>query len=255
MNMNFDTSAIAQYNSKSQIIRVMSENWVAENMYCPCCGHASLRHLKNNLPVADMQCENCGEIFELKSKQGNIGKKIAAGAYEAMIQRINSITNPDLLILQYTQDYSVSALTLIPKFFFVPSIIEKRKPLGPDARRAGWVGCNILFTEIPAQGRIPIITDGRFVDKEEVVNRYQKVKALQTDNIESRGWMFDVLNCVNKTVSDVFELKDIYAYADTLKALHPDNNNIEPKIRQQLQILRDKGFIEFLGRGRYRKII
>ncbi|MBQ1398560.1 MAG: restriction endonuclease, partial [Clostridia bacterium] len=36
---------------------------------------------------------------------------------------------------------------------------------------------------------------------------------------------------------------------------HIHNNNIEAKIRQQLQILRDKGFIEFLERGHYRKII
>lgn len=255
MNMKFDTSAIAQYNSKSQIIRVMSENWVAANMYCPCCGHDSIRHLTNNLPAADMQCDNCGEIFELKSKKGKIGKKIAGSAFDTTIQRINSITNPNLLILQYTQDYSVSALTLIPKFFFVPSIIEKRKPLGPNARRAGWVGSNILFTKIPDQGRIPIITDGQFANKEEVVNRYRKVKVLRTDNIESRGWMFDVLNCVNRIASDVFDLKDIYAYADVLKALHPDNNNIEPKIRQQLQVLRDKGFIEFLSRGRYKKAL
>ena len=39
-----------------------------------------------------------------------------------------------------------------------------------------------------------------------------------------------------------------------LQARHPQNNNIRPKIRQQLQVLRDKGVIEFLGRGLYRKI-
>jgi len=30
------------------------------------------------------------------------------------------------------------------------------------------------------------------------------------------------------------------------------NHNIRPKIRQQLQILRDLGFLEFLGDGSYR---
>jgi type II restriction enzyme len=34
--------------------------------------------------------------------------------------------------------------------------------------------------------------------------------------------------------------------------LHPQNRNIEAKIRQQLQMLRDHGLIEFLGNGRYR---
>lgn len=36
---------------------------------------------------------------------------------------------------------------------------------------------------------------------------------------------------------------------------HMNNYNIEAKIRQQLQILRDKGFIEFSGRGHYKKQI
>ena len=37
------------------------------------------------------------------------------------------------------------------------------------------------------------------------------------------------------------------------KIRHPENNNIEAKIRQQLQFLRDKGFIQFLSPGQYKK--
>jgi type II restriction enzyme len=33
---------------------------------------------------------------------------------------------------------------------------------------------------------------------------------------------------------------------------HPDNRHVPDKIRQQLQVLRDLGFVEFLGGGRYR---
>ena len=39
-----------------------------------------------------------------------------------------------------------------------------------------------------------------------------------------------------------------------VKEKHINNNHIEAKIRQQLQLLRDKGYIEFLERGHYRKI-
>ena len=46
----------------------------------------------------------------------------------------------------------------------------------------------------------------------------------------------------------------MYQFEDILKVKHPRNNNIRPKIRQQLQFLRDKGFIEFLGDGKYRKV-
>ena len=40
-----------------------------------------------------------------------------------------------------------------------------------------------------------------------------------------------------------------------LKNKHPENNFIKDKIRQQLQNLRDKGFIEFTSRGNYKKIL
>ncbi|MBI5242579.1 MAG: hypothetical protein HY922_02705 [Elusimicrobia bacterium] len=40
--------------------------------------------------------------------------------------------------------------------------------------------------------------------------------------------------------------------SDRLSELHPNNRHVRPKIRQQLQVLRDLGFVAFLGRGRYR---
>ena len=42
---------------------------------------------------------------------------------------------------------------MVPKHFFVPDIIEKRKPLAETARRAGWIGCNIVLKNIPNEGR------------------------------------------------------------------------------------------------------
>jgi type II restriction enzyme len=37
-----------------------------------------------------------------------------------------------------------------------------------------------------------------------------------------------------------------------LAELHPDNHNVQPKIRQQLQELRDLDLLEFLRGGEYR---
>ena len=63
----------------------------------------------------------------------------------------------------------------------------------------------------------------------------------------------DVLECVNQISSEEFSLADVYTFSDMLKNKHPDNHNIEAKIRQQLQCLRESDVIEFLERGRYRK--
>ena len=64
----------------------------------------------------------------------------------------------------------------------------------------------------------------------------------------------DILNCVTSIKSADFFLEDIYGFESQLKLKHPDNYHIQAKIRQQLQLLRDNGFIEFLGNGHYRKI-
>jgi hypothetical protein len=50
-----------------------------------------------------------------------------------------------------------------------------------------------------------------------------------------------------------FSLPEVYAIAEPLRKAFPNNNHVDAKIRQSLQILRDRGEIEFEGRGRYRK--
>lgn len=255
MNFTFDMSLAESYKSASQKIRIMSENWAGRNIFCPICGNPHILNLDNNMPVADLQCNNCGEIYELKSKKGKIGNKINDGAYSTMLQRINSLNNPNLFIMSYSEDYQVTDLMLIPKFFFVESIIEKRKPLSLTAQRAGWVGCNILIRNVPTQGRIKIIENQVVFDTAKVIEDYSNIKKLQINNIESRGWLMDVLNCVNGIGRADFSLQDIYYYAEQLQERHINNHNIKAKIRQQLQILRDKGFIEFTTRGHYRKLI
>lgn len=61
-----------------------------------------------------------------------------------------------------------------------------------------------------------------------------------------------MLNIVRGLGKGEFTLAEAYAFAGELARLHPANRHVEPKIRQQLQRLRDLGFVEFLGRGIYR---
>lgn len=68
------------------------------------------------------------------------------------------------------------------------------------------------------------------------------------------GWRLDTFNVVSNIPNNVFELDRVYEYKQQLQNLHPDNQNIEAKIRQQLQELRDLGLIDFLGGGSYRKL-
>jgi type II restriction enzyme len=244
------------YKSAPQQIRFLSERWVDAHVYCPNCGRPKIERYKNNTPVADFMCPDCKEDFELKSTRGAFGRRIVDGAYRTMMERLKSSRNPNLFLLCYDRPgYDVYSFLVIPKHFFVPDLIEKRKPLSDSARRAGWIGCNILLGEIPQVGRIPYVRNQQVVSKDEVLGTWDRTRFLKEEReVEARGWLLDIIRCIENLGARDFSLEDIYEYETVLSRKHPANAHIKAKIRQQLQILRDKGYLEFLGRGHYREV-
>jgi len=91
------------YSSNAQKIRVITEDWVNNNMFCPYCGNKYVSHFENNRPVADFFCPSCKEEYELKSKGASISNKINDGAYNTMIERITSINNPNFFFMHYNK--------------------------------------------------------------------------------------------------------------------------------------------------------
>lgn len=85
MNLNFNTKLAQGYSSNAQIARVLTENWVKENSFCPCCGNVYLNDFENNRPVADFYCINCKEELNLK-QNGLFSNIITDGAYSTMIE-------------------------------------------------------------------------------------------------------------------------------------------------------------------------
>jgi type II restriction enzyme len=192
----------------------------------------------------------------LKSKAGIYGNKIVDGAYSTLIERLKGISNPNLFLLGYDfSSYEITNFLVIPKHFFVPEIIEKRKPLSPTARRAGWIGCNIILQNIPQAGRIFYIKNKSVVPRKSVLENWQKTVFLREQSkTTARNWVLDIMNCLDKLGKKKFSLSEIYHFEDELRQKHPHNQHIKDKIRQQLQILRDNGYIEFSGRGNYRLV-
>lgn len=151
-------------------------------------------------------------------------------------------------------NFQVENFVMVPKYFFSPDIIEKRKPLADTARRAGWIGCNILLNRIPNEERIFIVQNEKEVPIEQIIDKVHRTEFLRGSKIEARGWTLDVLNCVNMIEDTTFTLEQVYTFEEMLAIKHPDNHHVKDKIRQQLQMLRDNGIIVFVGRGHYRKI-
>ena len=253
MNLDLDQRLLATYKSPSLKARVLAEGWVEREVYCPNCG-LPLRQFPNSRPVADFYCPDCKEEYELKSKKDRVVDKVVDGAYTTMLARLQDFNNPNFFFLNYSAtSWNVMNFLVIPKHFFTTDIIEMRNPLSSSAKRSNWVGCNILLHSIPEAGKIYSVKDRRVEPKDKVTAEWQRTLFLrESPRAESRGWTLMIMKCIDRLAKKDFFLDDVYAFEDELKTTYPDNKHIKDKIRQQLQILRDKRYLEFIGRGRYR---
>lgn len=100
-----------------------------------------------------------------------------------------------------------------------------------------------------------MITRGAHVPKGEVLDRWRSTLFLRDASLNARGWLLAVMTAGEAVGKIEFDLDDVYAHEAALSALYPGNRNVRPKIRQQLQVLRDRGWLEFTARrGTYRRV-
>ena len=71
-------------------------------------------------------------------------------------------------------------------------------------------------------------------------------------DLDAKGWLVHVMNCIERIGKGHFTLEEVYSFEDELQSAYPDNRNIRAKIRQRLQVLRDNGYIDFMGGGTYK---
>jgi len=252
MKLGFEETQTA-YSSGSQSARAWTEGWVRDWAFCPNCGSPKIDPFEVNRPVADFFCSSCSEEYELKSQKSTFGAKVLDGAFRTMCDRLAASNNPNLFLLKYDlKQFGVVNFFVVPKQFFVREVIEKRKPLASTARRAGWIGCNILLSQIPTSGKVFLVRDGLPQPKEQVLAQWNKTLFLRDENPEARGWLIEVMNCVEMIGKPEFQLDDVYAFQDRLSQIYPNNRHVREKIRQQLQVLRDHRYLDFVSRGYYR---
>jgi type II restriction enzyme len=241
------------YKSASQIARVTTEAWAASNLYCPNC-ESPLIACPANTRTRDFDCANCGEQFQLKSLTGNLNGKLLGAEYSTTLASIEAEQHPSLILLRYSRtDMIVADVRFVHRACITRSCLVARNPLGPNARRAGWQGSIIVLDQIPEAAKIDIVRAGIISPARNVCSQWQVAQRMLQQNLESRGWTADMLRFLDQ-LQPRFILNDVYCFERELGKLHPDNNHIRAKIRQQLQILRDLGLISFENRGEYRKI-
>ena len=238
MKLGFEESQ-SSYSSGSQNAHAWTEAWVSAWAYCPHCGNAKISAFPNNSPLADFFCTSCAEEFELKSQKGKFGAKVLDGEFKTKCKRLAASNNPNLLLMNYDlKSLAVVNLFIVPKHFFVREIIEERKPLAVTARRAGWIGSKILLDRVPESGKIHIVQDGLIRATELVLADWQKTLFLRDESPETRGWLLDVMKCVESLGKREFTLDEVYAFERHLGDLIPATRTSDPRYASNFNMSR-----------------
>jgi type II restriction enzyme len=254
LEVTCNPSIAASYKSPSQIARVLSERWLLANMYCVNCESAHLQATPANTRCLDFTCDWCRHRYELKTFLRRPATSLVDGAYDSMLATMNSGMTPTLFLLQRDAAWKIENFSAIHSAFLTLRIIEKRKPLAQNARRAGWTGCNIRLDRLPIEAEIPIISNGKPEPEVKVRTGFRRLLPLSKLSLADRDWTSLTLSVVRQFAGEVFSLQDLYRCELAFAEAYPGNHNIRPKIRQQLQRLRDLGLLRFLGRGSYQSL-
>jgi hypothetical protein len=161
VDLRLDQSLRSGYRSPAQIARVLTQGWVAREAYCLKCRAGTLDPTPQNTRAMDFRCASCREPYELKSSKHPFRRRVLDGEYSTFVRAIESHDNPNLLLLNYDPARTrVVDFQAIPRQALSRLSVIPRKPLGPNARRAGWQGCNIDLAGLPQAAMVPIVVSG-----------------------------------------------------------------------------------------------
>jgi len=147
-SVRLDFTEAARYTSRSQVARVAIEAWVASNVDCWRCRSALLL-VPPNTKLMDAVCRERGHEVQVKAVAGIAGHHLSAAAFAPMAARIEHGILPDYLIVSYDR---LRSIVVLAEFLDGTSLagdrLRARAPLGPQARRAGWIGATLDLSEL-----------------------------------------------------------------------------------------------------------
>ncbi len=126
-----------------QELGAWGETLVAKTFACPRCKtYRSLRRLPPNFRCADIICDFCGYLAQVKTitveDVSKVPGKVLGAAWGPQQKRMKAgIYFPLFIVLR---SKTKKAVFYLATEFQMPIIFKKRKPLSSAARRAGWQG-------------------------------------------------------------------------------------------------------------------
>ena len=192
-------------------------------------------------------CAACGEDFELKSKRGPMGPKVADGSPgdQAQATGVGHEPQPGAAELR-PRPLRGDRLVLRAEALF-----HRADHRGTAAARGGAAGgwiADILLREVPASGKVWFVHGGEALGKEAVLEQWRSTLFLREAGVAARGWLIEVMRCVEAIGCPAFTLDDVYAFEDRLSRLYPGNNNVRPDTPAAAGCC-GTGWLEFVGQG------
>ncbi len=135
-----------------QELGAWGEQLVAKECVCPQCKRAAtLKRLPPNFKCADLICDFCGYLAQVKASTVKILRplptQILGAAWGPQKERMDAgIYFPLFLVLRSPNGY---AIYYLPTDFQDESLFLPRKPLSAEAKRAGWQGFMYNLSAVP----------------------------------------------------------------------------------------------------------
>jgi len=146
--------------TKKQELGAWGEMLVAKTFPCPKCKSLrALRRLPANFKCADIICDFCGYLAQVKTGNvkdvANVPTKVIGAAWGPQEKRMNAgIYFPLFIVLRSSTE---KAVYYLPTEFQSPEMFKKRKPLSANARRAGWQGFMYDLSSLKAGALVRIL--------------------------------------------------------------------------------------------------
>lgn len=132
-----------------QILGAFGESAIVRQVSCPRCKRAGvLRKLPTNFRCADVICDFCGYLAQVKAvtvqDPTRIPDQVLGAAWKPQKERMDSGIYFPLFLVLYRgpADYSIHYL---PADLQKPTMFVARQPLSATAKRAGWCGFYYRF--------------------------------------------------------------------------------------------------------------
>jgi len=144
----------------NQKLGLWGERLVARRLACPRCKkYFALRRLPPNFKCADIICDFCGYLAQVKTlRVANVSKvprSIQGAAWHPQRERMKAgIYFPLLVVLRGERDWAVYYLAAE---FQLPKLFRRRVPLSRGAKRAGWQGFRYDFSRLRREVLIRVL--------------------------------------------------------------------------------------------------